>query len=263
MFNKKYDSRVTHISVNPSIIQMITKNIKTHYNFDNLKLVSCSGALLSQQCCEEAKNYFRCDMVNMYGMTEVASLFSCQYRKLNDVVKKEEFESVGFPLEGNKFRIWNNEENCLAKVGEIGEVHISSVTLMLGYLGEGGPVLDDENYWHTGDMGFSSPEGELYIVGRKDRMIISCGHNIFPEYIERIIKNSGYVEECIVTGIKDDLYGEKILCTYIAKKDQKNIKERLRKICIKQLAQYEVPHCFTECKKFTYTSSGKICVNIQ
>ena len=254
---------ITHISVNPSVIQMIIKNTKKHYYFSDLKLVSCSGALLSKQCLEEAQNYFGCDIVNMYGMTEVASLFSCQYCKSINTKKTVEFESVGFPLVGNTFRIWNNELNCEAKAGEIGEIHISSATLMLGYLGEVGPNLDGEDYWHTGDMGFASADGELYIVGRKDRMIISCGHNIFPEYIERIVKNSGYVEECIVTGVKDDVYGEKILCIYIGKSGRENIEEQLRKICIEQLAQYEVPHSFRECERFAYTSSGKICVNVQ
>lgn len=253
---------ITHFSVNPSVLQMVTRNAKKHYDFSSLKLVSCSGALLSEQCYKEAQESFGCGIVNMYGMTEAASLFSCQYCKANESKEEDEFKSVGFPLVGNKFRIWNNDENREAKLGEIGEVHIISETLMLGYLGDEGPELDEDGYWHTRDMGFSSVEGELYIIGRKDRMIISCGHNVFPEYIERIIKNSGLVDECIVTGIQDSAYGEKIVCMYINKKGHENVEEQLRKICVTQLAQYEMPHSFRECDKFTYTSSGKICINI-
>ena len=248
---------ITHISVNPTVIQMLIKTTKK-YDFSRLKLVSCSGALLSERCFEEAHNFFGCDIVNMYGMTEAASLFSCQICKSGKLNMLEEFESVGFPLVGNRVRIWNCEANCEAKVREIGEIHIISTTLMMGYLGKEGPDCDDEGFWHTGDMGFVSETGELYVVGRKDRMIISCGHNVFPEYIERIIKNTGYVEECIVTGISDNMYGEKICCMYIEKKGQKNIEGQLRKICMEQLAQYEVPHYFRKCEQFAYTNSGKI-----
>ncbi len=253
---------ITHFSVNPTVLQMVTRNAKKHFDFSSLKLISCSGAILSEQCYKEAQERFGCEIVNMYGMTEAASLFACQYCKKNESKEEDEFKSVGFPLAGNKFRIWNNDENREAKLGEIGEVHIISETLMLGYLEDEGPELDEDGYWHTRDMGFSSVEGELYIIGRKDRMIISCGHNVFPEYIERIIKNSGLVDECIVTGIQDSAYGEKIVCMYINKNGHENIEEQLRKICVTQLAQYEMPHSFRECDKFTYTSSGKICINI-
>lgn len=41
-------------------------------------MVSCSGALLDKKCRDMAQKFFGCKVVNMYGMTEVSSLFSCR-----------------------------------------------------------------------------------------------------------------------------------------------------------------------------------------
>lgn len=252
---------VTHFSVNPSVLHMIVINEKKRYNYSALEMVSCSGALLDKKCRDMAQKFFGCKVVNMYGMTEVSSLFSCRtIEPKKDPMVEDDFESVGIPLEENKVRIWNFEAGVETMEGEIGEVQIFSPTLMLGYLGEERIDIDREGYWNTGDLGYINSDGELFIVGRKDRMIISCGHNIYPEYIEHLIKQSGLVDECVVFGEKDELYGEKICCMYTCKDKIEKVEDHLRKECIKYLAQYEVPHCFRECAGFSHTSTGKIVV---
>lgn len=254
-----YKYKVTHFSINPSVLQMIMRNEKGKYDYSSLLLVACSGGLLEEKNAKNIQKYFGCEIINMYGMTEASSLFSCQKLKKGMVIK-DNFVSVGMPLQGNKVKIWNYEKNIQAKIGEIGEVLIVTSTLMLGYLETTIVDVDNEGYWKTGDVGYINENGELFIVGRKDRMIISCGHNVYPEYIEYLIKQSGLVDECIVFGKKDEIYGEKICCMYTCQNYKDDVGMLLKNECMRHLAQYEVPQNFVRCTELKRTSTGKLVV---
>ena len=49
----------------------------------------------------------------------------------------------------------------------------------------------------------------FFIVGRSDDMIIIGSHNVYPEGVEDTILASHYVNDSIVFGVKDDIYGER------------------------------------------------------
>src|SRR5262249_43868659 len=66
-------------------------------------------------------------------------------------------------------------------------------------------------WYRTGDLGRFDEDGDLYVVGRVDDMIISGGENIYPEEIEDTLARSQLVAGCAVVGMPDDRLGTKVV----------------------------------------------------
>lgn len=136
-----------------------------------------------------------------YGMTEVSS--SACYSKESSYVEG----SVGIPLINNSISIFDTDTMEEKMINEEGEVCIKTNTMMSGYFNneiENNNVIkihEDGSTWvHTGDIGKMNSNGNLFVIGRMKRMIVSNGSKIFPISIESIICKNPYVESCVVVG---------------------------------------------------------------
>lgn len=68
-----------------------------------------------------------------------------------------------------------------------------------------------EGWYFTGDTGYFDADGELFVTGRVDDMIISGGENISPVDIESVLSLHPAVDEVAVAGLKDERWGQKVV----------------------------------------------------
>jgi 2-furoate---CoA ligase len=68
-----------------------------------------------------------------------------------------------------------------------------------------------DGWYFTGDTGYFDKEGDLFVTGRVDDMIISGGENISPVDIESVLSLHPAVEEVAVVGLKDERWGQKVV----------------------------------------------------
>ena len=84
----------------------------------------------------------------------------------------------------------------------VGEILTRGANVMLGYYKNPeatAAALDNEGWYHTGDLGVLDQEGNLYIRGRCKNMLLgSNGQNIYPEEIEDKLNTLPYVMESVV-----------------------------------------------------------------
>src|SRR5690606_34487944 len=66
-------------------------------------------------------------------------------------------------------------------------------------------------WYRTGDLGRFDQDGELYVVGRVDDMIISGGENIYPEEVEDALIRSGLIASVAVVGMPDERLGARVV----------------------------------------------------
>lgn len=126
-----------------------------------------------------------------YGLTETAPLIA------GTNAPKTRFRTTGPVIPGGEIKIINPN----VETGE-GEILYRGPNVMKGYYKEPektAEVIDDEGWFHTGDLGIIDDKGYLSIKGRVKTMILGAsGENIYPEAIESIINNFDFVEDSIV-----------------------------------------------------------------
>lgn len=83
-----------------------------------------------------------------------------------------------------------------------GEILAKGTNLMLGYYKnpeETAEAIDADGWLHTGDLGTTDKDGNIFIRGRKKTMLLGAnGQNIYPEEIEDIINSNSIFDECVV-----------------------------------------------------------------
>ena len=91
-----------------------------------------------------------------------------------------------------------------------GEIWTRGTNVMLGYFkndDETAKTLDQEGWYHTGDLGVMDTEGNLFIRGRSKNMLLGAsGQNIYPEEIEDKLSTLPYINESIVIQKGEKLY---------------------------------------------------------
>jgi long-chain acyl-CoA synthetase len=178
-----------------------------------------------------------------YGLTEVGSVCCVN---TNWVYKDG---SIGKPLEGLRMEIWDDDHKEVP-VGEVGEIVISGSTMMEGYLTEDGPKDAGINYdeegtpWVlSGDLGYRDEDGFFYFYGRKKRIIIISGYNVYPVDIENLMDTLPFIKEsCAVRGTTPD--GKPLVRLYASLKtkgNEEDYKKQITEACAKNLNQFSVP----------------------
>ncbi len=127
-----------------------------------------------------------------YGLTETAPI-SAVTPDYNTKVG-----SAGKPIVQATFKVLDPNEN-----GE-GEILIKTPTLMLGYYEmeeETKKVIDEDGYFHSGDIGYLDEEGFVYLTGRSKNVIVTQnGKNIYPEEIEMKLEKIDEIKEVMIYG---------------------------------------------------------------
>jgi long-chain acyl-CoA synthetase len=124
-----------------------------------------------------------------YGLTETSPVIATTSSDPNGI----KVGTVGPPL-----------RNTQVKIADDGEILCKGPGVMKGYYNE--PELtrlaiDEDGWFHTGDIGVIEPEGQLRITGRKKEIFkTSLGKYIAPEAVENKIKTSPVIDNAMVVG---------------------------------------------------------------
>ena len=143
------------------------------------------------------------------------------------------------PIVEFSFRDENGDE---VPSGEPGEIWVRSSAAIQGYF-SGGKESDKpiDGWMGTGDIGYISDEGFLYICGRVKDMIIRGGENIYPSEIEACLLEYPGCEEVAVVGIEHDTWGEEMGVVMKLQASVTADADAIKSFCKAELAGYKVP----------------------
>lgn len=199
-----------------------------------------------------------------YGMTEVNSAVSV----CGDGFNKK--GSVGIPLVHTVISAFKPGTHEELKFGERGEICIQTPSRMLGYMGredENKKIMqihEDGKLWiHSGDIGYVTDDGFVYIVDRLKRMIIrEDGFKVYPSIIENVICECQDVTNCAVIGVRNEQYTQGVIPkAYITVRDKtlhEKIISEINNICKRKLSEYQIPEEIEILDELPLTKVGKI-----
>lgn len=226
----------------------------------NIELEKKTNIFLQSHGCQEK-------IVKGYGMTEVAaSVCVCSTNSCNQI------GSVGIPFTHTIISIFDPETGKELSYNQQGEICISGPNTMLGYYNNEVATReiirrheDGLDWVHSGDIGYMTEDGMLFIVDRIKRMIVRHdGFKVFPSMIEKTITIHEAIDMCCVVGTPDKNHSQGMLpvaylvlnTAYIGQKN--TIKQELLTLCKKELPEYAQPIDYIFRDALPLTSIGKV-----
>lgn len=168
-----------------------------------LRAVLVGGGPVPKPLLEQAAR-LGMPVVQTYGLTEAAS----QVTTLAPEDALRRLGSAGQPLLPTEVRI--ERDGRPAAPGEPGEILVRGPTVTPGYLNR--PDATEralrDGWLHTGDVGYLDEEGFLYVLDRREDLIVSGGENVYPAEVEAVLLAHPAVEEAGVVGAPDPEWGQ-------------------------------------------------------
>lgn len=128
-------------------------------------------------------------VIQGYGLTETTSLISVNHPFHTGR------RSIGKVLEGREM-----------KLDEHGEILVRGANVAAGYWQgkQWKPVVGEDGWFRTGDLGALDEEGNLYFKGRRKNVIVTGeGMNVYPGDLEAALRQQPEIRDCVVVGLED------------------------------------------------------------
>lgn len=115
-----------------------------------------------------------------------------------------------------------------------------------------------EGWFRTGDVGTRDGDGYLYIVDRKEDLIIRGGFNVYPRELEEVLLTHPELSLAAVVGVPHDSHGEEVKA-FVVRVDGATVTEaELIAWCKQNMAAYKYPRIVEFRDSFPMTATGKI-----
>jgi 2-furoate---CoA ligase len=208
--------RVTNLYLVPTLYHDLVHHQRfVDADVGSVRKLGFAGAPMTHALLKKLDAAFRPDLfVNHYGSSEIYTVTVDQ----DAAAKPGSAGRAGINQMVRVVRLDARSVEETAAPGEEGEI----IALLAGDEAFEGywrrPDADDKairNGWYfTGDTGFKDADGDLFVTGRVDDLIITGGENVSPVEIESRLSLHPAVAEVAVAGLPDERWG-KIVCAFV------------------------------------------------
>ena len=242
----RYD--VTVVSLVPTMLKSMLDRRGTLS--DSLRVVLLGGAPADDALIQRCENY-SVPVHPTYGMTETASQVATA--RPTDAFNRP--GTVGRPLLWIDVTVLGDDDEPVAP-GESGELVVSGPTVTPGYDGESSEAFCPYGL-RTGDVGYQTEDGSLFVVNRIDDRITSGGETIDPGAIVAVLTDHEAIEAAAVVGVPDEQWGERVTALVVSTDDDLSV-EAVDGHCREHLAGFKCPKTIVFVDELPRTASGSV-----
>ncbi len=235
--------RITSLYLAPTVFHdLVTRLEERGGDVSSVRALGYAGAAMTSTAVRRCADAFDPDVfVNHYGSTEIYTF----------TIGREQLRKpgcAGRPAVNTRLRLTEDGEIC---------VDLASDEAFSGYWNR--PDADAkairDGWYFTGDTGHLDDEGDLWIDGRVDDMIISGGENIHPLEVEDVLASHPGVREVAVIGAPDDRWGQRVVAVVVGDASA----DELDSHCLgSPLARFKRPREYRHVDALPKSPSGKI-----
>lgn len=228
------------------------------YDLSSLKCCISGGAPLPVEVVRRLELRARLSpIVSAWGLTETAGVGS--HNPWGGPIKHD---SIGIMFPRTEIEVVDQRDSQkILPPREIGELRIRGPSLFTGYWNRPDETAKSiVNGWLlTGDIGYRDEDGYLYLVDRKNDMIISGGLNVYPQIVEQAIYEHPSVMEVGVVGLPDPYWGEAVTAFVKLRVDAEPFTiDDLRSFLSNKLGKHEIPSRLQFLPELPKTAVGKL-----
>jgi O-succinylbenzoic acid--CoA ligase len=211
----------------------------------SLRCVLLGGGPASRPLLERCASLL-IPVVQTYGLTETCSQVATISPE--DAIRK--IGSAGKALYPNQLRI-----------SDTGEILVRGPVVMGGYANRAAETAAaiTDGWLHTCDAGRLDEEGFLYVLDRRDDLIITGGENVYPAEVEAVLASHPSVAEAGVVGASDEKWGQRVVA-FVRLFDSADADDKiLTAYCVGKLGAYKIPREFSFTRDpLPRTATGKL-----
>ncbi len=256
------EHRITHAFLVPAMIQfMLQAPGAAGADYSSLRGISYGASPISDKVLVEALRTFKCDFMQVYGLTETTGAITLLPPQDHDPdgPRKELLRSAGKPIAGVQLRAVDpaSGEDCAE--GEVGEIWIKSGQNMKGYWGNDRATraaLSGE-WFRSGDAGYLKG-GYLFLHDRIKDMIVSGGENIYPTEVENALMQHPALADGAVIGVPDDKWGEAVKACVVLKPGASASAAEIIEFVRGRIAHFKCPRSVDFMQAIPRNPTGKI-----
>jgi long-chain acyl-CoA synthetase len=238
LFSVIEKEKITFICAVPRLfLGMLYFDDAAKYDVSSLKVCITGGAAMPAHLIPEFNKQFGAEILEGYGLTEAAPV--CSFTRVGTTPKPG---SIGTAIPDAFIKIVDDTGRELPR-GEIGELIVRGKNVMQGYYKDNAATaaVIKDGWLHTGDIGKMDEDDYIFLTGRKKRMIITSGFNVYPREVENILNQHPAVLASRVVGRENLIRGE-IVTAQIVKKEGVAVNDKeIMKHCRIYLSAYKVP----------------------
>lgn len=246
--------RVTSLYGVPTAYSQMLEGLD-QFDIGSLRKCASSGENLQTRLWEAWRERTGIRLVNCYGATEFMATV------LSESLAVDGTGSAGKPVPGYTARIIDrdgqplpiNARGRLALRGPTGCRYLDDLEQQQAYVQDGWNV--------TSDIFFQDADGYFWFVDRADDMIISSGHNISPQEVERVLGEHPMIRECAVVGVDDAIRGKLVRACVVLKERGQATQETvasLQEFVKNRIAPYKYPRDVRFYDELPRTQTGKL-----
>lgn len=231
-------SEATIFSYLESMIAVLNNQPERAADADN-PVKYCAGFGATEEIIEDFEDRFDLTLIEGYGQTETATVVAAN--RPDD----QRVGSIGKPVEHVEVEIIDDNGWPVAP-GQEGEIVVRPLwphTMTTGYYGKPEETLDAfENQWfHTGDIGYRDKDGYLYFVSSRQDSIRRIGGLISSLEVETVIQNHPAVWTAVVFGVSYDEGDEEVKAIIVPEDDADLDPVEVIEYCKNRIAYFKLP----------------------
>ena len=202
------DYRVTSLNLVPPLVLALAKHpLVEQYDLSSVRIIGSGAAPLGPELERACAERLGCDLYQGYGLTEVAGASHVNIAP----VPPAKQGSVGPVLPNTESKVIDVESGRELGPNEKGEVLIRGPHVMVGYLNNAEATrdcIDEDGWFHTGDVGYADDDGYFYIVDRVKELIKYKGYQVAPAELEALLISHPGITDAAVIPSPDEEAGE-------------------------------------------------------
>jgi fatty-acyl-CoA synthase len=209
------------------------------YDTSSVRSIASSGAIWSSEIKDGLRERMSAILVDALGSTEAGSI------GVSGANRDIGAPTAHFTLGPNSKVVTEEGVELSHGSGERGI--LATRTAAYGYFKDPEKtaktfiVIDGESYVLTGDWATIDEDGSINLLGRGSMSINSGGEKIFAEEVEEAIKRHPLIDDCLVVGIPDERFGQKVVAVVGTVAPSPPKPEEINEFLRESLAHYKIP----------------------
>lgn len=235
--------RVSHSLIVPAMVKMVLNHPDAlNSDVSSLQMIMYGASPMPSATLEQCMSLWpNVRLVQAYGQTELAPIATILSSE-DHIAGSELLRSAGRPTCISDIRCIR-EDGSDCDLGEAGEILVRGPHTMMGYWKkpqQTAKALRD-GWVYTGDAGYLSDSGHLFIVDRVKDMVITGGENVFTTEVENAIMTHSAILDVAVIGIPSEEWGEAVHAIIILKPGASANEADIKDHCRERIAGYKLP----------------------